>query len=556
MKKKVLVAAAWPYVNGSLHLGHVAALLPADVLARYHRANGDDVLFVSGSDCHGTPILVTADKEGRAPEEVAGQYHDEIVETLVKKLGFSYSLYSKTMGAFHKGVAQEVFAKLHADGHMVTREEQQARCDTCNRTLPDRFIEGKCPNPKCGVEGARGDQCDTCGHLHTPHDLIAPHCRTCGATPVWKPSTHLYLHLPAFQKHLAEWKEKSKEGWRENAVKITEAWLTKGLEDRPITRDLSWGIPVPVEGFTEKVMYVWFEAVIGYLSCSREWASLQTEGLPEAWREWWDNPEAVHYYVHGKDNIPFHTIIWPAMLMALGLHLPNRIISSEFLNFGGVKLSKSKNIGIWLPNALAKFDPDAIRFYLTLNSPESKDSTFRWDDFEARVNADLVGNLGNFWNRTFSMTHRYFGAVPNSGVPVSDESVVLWMASPTALREVGAFIEKGELRQALVSILNFSRKANVYIEHRAPWRNIESNKAHVAETLKVCMEVADALRRLTAPFFPGVTERLNAYLGTDDVSWRYSPLAANTPIGQPTPLIPKVDHELILGEIQLAEAGE
>lgn len=548
MNRRILVAAAWPYVNGSLHLGHVAALLPADVLARYHRAQGDKVLFVSGSDCHGTPILVTADQEGLAPEEVAGRYHEEIVRTLVGQLRFSYSLYSKTMGAFHKKVAQEVFAKLHANGHMATHEEQQARCDTCGRSLPDRFIEGTCP--KCGTRGARGDQCDSCGHLHTPRELIAPHCRTCNATPVWRPSTHLYLHLPAFQERLAVWSNTSEQNWRENAVKVTKGWLAKGLEDRPITRDLSWGIPVPVEGFTEKCMYVWFEAVIGYYSCSREWASLQ--GTPEEWREWWENPSALHYYVHGKDNIPFHTIIWPAMLMALGLHLPDRIVSSEFLNFGGVKLSKSQNIGIWLPQALAKFDPDALRFYLTLNAPETKDSIFRWRDFEQRVNADLIGNFGNFLNRTFSMTHRYFGVIPLAEV-VAGESAKLLEATVVAFGEIGAFIERSEFRQALFGILALSRQANGYLERREPWKKIEVDKAHLAETLSVSMVVADVLRRLAAPFLPGVVERLNAYLGTEDVRWGYSPLSVNTPIAQPTPLLSKVDSAVIDAEIQLSQ---
>ncbi len=550
MNRKVFVAAAWPYANGSLHLGHVAALLPADVLARYHRAQGDKVLFVSGSDCHGTPILVTADREGKAPEEVAGRYHEEIVETLIRRLRFSYSLYSKTMGAFHQKVAQEVFAKLHLDGHMTAHEEQQAYCTICARSLPDRFIEGICP--KCGKPDARGDQCDSCGHLHAPSELTAPKCKTCNTTPIWKPSTHLYLRLPEFQGSLTAWVQRTKQNWRKNAASVTDGWLAQGLKDRPITRDLLWGIPVPVEGFTEKCMYVWFEAVIGYYSCSREWASLQ--GTPEAWREWWESSDALHYYVHGKDNIPFHTIIWPAMLMALGLHLPDRIVSSEFLNFGGVKLSKSKNTGIWLPQALAKFDPDALRFYLTLNGPETKDSTFRWRDFEQRVNADLIGNFSNFLNRTFSMTHRYFGIIPSTET-VGNESAALRMAVATAFNEVGAFIERSEFRQAFLNILALSRQANVYLERREPWKRVEAERAHVAETLAVCMEVADALRRLSAPFLPGVVERLNAYLGTDDVRWVCTPLAPGTSIAQPTILLQKIDSAVIDTEIQLAEVG-
>lgn len=548
MNRRILVAAAWPYVNGSLHLGHVAALLPADVLARYHRAQGDKVLFVSGSDCHGTPILVTADQEGLAPEEVAGRYHEEIVRTLVGQLRFSYSLYSKTMGAFHKKVAQEVFAKLHANGHMATHEEQQAQCDTCERSLPDRFIEGTCP--KCGTKGARGDQCDSCGHLHTPRELIEPHCRTCATTPVWKPSTHLYLHLPAFQARLTTWLESVQKNWRENSVSITKGWLAKGLEDRPITRDLSWGIPVPVDGFTEKCMYVWFEAVIGYYSCSREWASLQ--GTPDEWREWWENPDALHYYVHGKDNIPFHTIIWPAMLMALGLHLPDRIVSSEFLNFDGVKLSKSQNIGIWLPPALTKFDPDAIRFYLTANGPETKDSPFHWRDFEHRVNADLIGNLSNFLHRTLSMTNQYFGVIPET-TTISEESVALRTAIATAFEEVGSCIERLEFRRALFTILALSRQGNVYLDRRAPWKRILIDRTHVAETLSVCMEVMDALRRLASPFLPTMMNRLSAYLGTEDIKWVYAPLATGTVISPPSILLQKIDSAVIDAELQLIQ---
>jgi methionyl-tRNA synthetase len=548
MNRKVLVSAAWPYVNGSLHLGHVAALLPADIIARYHRAKGDKVLFVSGSDCHGTPILVTAEREGRTPEEVAGRYHEEIIQTLIGQLRFSYSLYSKTMGDFHKKISREVFAKLYTDGHMTAHEEQQAYCDTCARSLPDRFIEGICP--KCGRRGARGDQCDSCGHLHTPNELIEPKCKTCGATPVWKPSTHLYLRLPTFQDRLAVWVNTTQKNWRENAVSITKGWLTKGLEERPITRDLSWGIPVPVNGFTEKCMYVWFEAVIGYYSCSREWASLQ--GTPEAWREWWQNPDALHYYVHGKDNIPFHTIIWPAILMALGLHLPDRIVSSEFLNFGGMKLSKSQNIGIWLPRALAKFDPDAIRFYLTANGPETRDSTFHWRDFEHRVNADLIGNLSNFLHRTLSMTNRYFGVIPLTGA-VGEECVALRAAITAAFEEVGACIERLEFRRALFSILALSRQANVYLQRREPWKRIVNDRAHVAETLAICMEITDALRRLAAPFLPTMMERLSAYLGRDDMRWKCEPLVAGTAIASPTVLLQKIDSTVINAEMELIQ---
>lgn len=537
--KKVLIAAAWPYVNGSLHLGHVAALLPADVIARYHRARGDDVLFVSGSDCHGTPILVTADREGLSPGEVATRYHNEFVDTLVGKLKFSYSLYSKTMGDFHKGVAQNVFATLHSEGHMVSHEEEQAYCNTCQRFLPDRFIEGTCP--RCASASARGDQCDSCGKPYTPKELENPRCKTCGATPSWRPSTHLYLCLPKFQNRLEEWSV-AQRGWRENAVTTTKSWLKQGLKERPVTRDLSWGIPVPVIGFEEKCIYVWFEAVCGYLSCSKEWATLH--GSPEAWREWWENPDSLHYYVHGKDNIPFHTIIWPAILMGLGLHLPDRIISSEFLNFEGVKFSKSQGIGVWLPQVLEKFEPDAIRFYLVASGPETNDTNFQWQDFQQRVNAELIGVLANFWNRTFSMTHRYFGSVPDVEV-VSQESLELMRECEAIFRAVGQHIQDAELRLALNGLLNLARHANVYLEHRKPWEQFGTDRVHVAETLAVCCIVSDTLRRISQPFIPNTTERLNRFLGVTDVVWSYSPLPAGHTIGEPSPLVQKVDLDAI-----------
>lgn len=537
--RKVLVAAAWPYVNGSLHLGHVAALLPADVIARYHRAKGDDVLFVSGSDCHGTPILVTADREGTTPLEVATRYHEEFVEMLIKRLKFSYTLYSKTMGEFHRQVAREVFAALHAQGNMVPKEEEHAYCEKCVRFLPDRFIEGTCPH--CGADRARGDQCDSCGRLTTPQDLKQPRCRTCGVAPISRLSTHLYFRLPAFQERLTAWVAKQS-GWRENAFTVTKAWLKRGLEERPVTRDLAWGIPVPVEGFTEKCIYVWFEAVCGYLSCSREWAA--GAGRPEAWREWWENPDAIHYYVHGKDNIPFHTIIWPAMLMGLGLHLPDRTVSSEFLNFEGIKFSKSEGIGVWLPQVLGRFEPDAVRFYLIASGPETSDAAFRWQDFQQRVNAELIGVLGNFWNRTFAMTHRYFGSVPEAAA-TDAEGIALTEASTAAFGAVGGALERAELRQALNGLLNLARKANGYLERREPWKRIGGDRSHVAETLAVCCVVADTLRRLAGPFLPTTVEKLNAYLGITDDRWLFQPLAAGHRMDAPTALVQKIDPSLI-----------
>lgn len=542
MKRRILVAAAWPYVNGSLHLGHVAGLLPADILARYHRARGDDVLFVSGSDCHGTPILVTAEREGRSVAEVAEAYHQEFVEMLIRRLGFSYSLYSKTMGPFHQQAAQRIFQTVHAAGYMVPREEQQAFCPTCQRSLPDRFIEGTCPN--CQNPQARGDQCDSCGRLHDPSTLVNPHCRNCQTAPTWQPSTHLYFTLPAFEVQLKEWVARQK-NWRLNAVAATEGWFKRGLQDRPVTRDLPWGIPVTVPGFTDKHIYVWFEAVMGYLTCSQEWSVQQ--GTPEAWRDWWENDAAYHYYVHGKDNIPFHTIIWPAMLMTLALHLPDQIVSSEYLQLEGLKISKSQGIGIWLPHALARFEPDAIRFYLTLNGPETRDLSFTWPDFQQRVNGDLIGNLGNFWNRIYSMTAKHFGSIPAACIS-APESCQLLQQAEDSFSVVGTLIERGELRQALREILALSQKANGYVNTRAPWTAVKQDIYHAAETLHICCQIADVLRRLSAPFVPHVTGQLGQFLGETDDSWNFIPVPVDRTITPPQPLITKIPDSAIQAE--------
>lgn len=544
MNRKVLVAAAWPYVNGSLHLGHVAGLLPADILARYHRAKGDSVLFVSGSDCHGTPILVTADRQGKSPAEIAQHYHDEFVATLIGGLGFTYSLYTKTMGEFHQRVAQEIFTRIHADGYMASRAEEQPFCGGCKRFLPDRYIEGGCPN--CAAANARGDQCEQCGTLMEPRTLVNPHCRTCGATPIWQSSTHLYFQLPKFEQRLREWTS-AQEGWRTNAIAMTEGWFTRGLQDRPVTRDLEWGIPVPVDGFTDKRIYVWFEAVMGYLSCSKEWAAASMN--PEAWREWWENPDALHYYVHGKDNIPFHTIIWPAMLMALGLHLPDRIVSSEYLNFGDKKQSKSAGTAISLPSMLERFEPDAIRFFLTTQGPETKDTKFDWKEFRQHVNGDLIGRLGNFWNRTYAMANRYFGGIP-SAVEGSEESRELRAAAQRAFDDVSRSIERSEFRLAVQQVLALADAGNQYLARRQPWAKVATDRGHAEETIRTACVVAESLRRLAAPFIPHVADRLNAYLGASESCWEFR-VPEVRPLAKPDALIHKIEQS----EIDAVTAG-
>lgn len=546
MSRKVLIAVAWPYANGSLHLGHVAALLPADVLARYHRLKGDDVLCVSGSDCHGTPILVTAERLKEPPRTVAERFHNEFVATMAQGLGISYTLYSATMGEFHRRVAQQVFRAVYDAGMMVERTEPQPYCEHCRRFLPDRYVEGTCPH--CQHEGARGDQCDHCGQVLDASELINPHCRTCNSVPIIRMSKHLYLDLPSYQQALTEWFGGAHGSWRPNAVGMTESWLTKGLKQRPVTRDTDWGIPVPVPGYEGKCIYVWFEAVTGYLSCSQEWAAGTDQ--PEQWRAWWENSDAWHYYVHGKDNIPFHTLIWPAILKSIGLHLPNQVVSSEYLQLEGLQFSKSRNWAIYLPQALATFDADAIRFYIMQNNPENKDTSFSWTDFGHRVNGDLIGNMGNFWHRTFSLVNRYYGEIPRSGVCLSEVPLIRHLEQ--AFARVGAAIERASFREAVSTVLEASSMANRYIHEREPWKRHQAGDGpHVAETLEVCANVANALRVLSYPFVPFGSGAFCSFLGlAGPDAWEFRPLPAGLIVGKPDPFFKKIDDSIVAEELR------
>ncbi|CAG7648607.1 Methionine--tRNA ligase [Paenibacillus allorhizosphaerae] len=368
----IFIGGAWPYANGSLHLGRVASLLPGDVLARYFRAKGDNVLYVSGSDCHGTPVAVQAIREGVEPGHIAGHYHREFADGF-KQLGFTYDLYTRTDQRFHHEVVQELFRKLLEQGYLYSRTVQQTYCETDARFLPDRYVEGICP--VCAKQ-ARGDQCDHCSTLLDPADLLERTCGICGNPPVERPTEHYYFALSRFQNELAGYASQAAAGWRENAVQLTRRYLEEGLRDRAATRDLSWGVDVPLPGFEHKKIYVWIEAVSGYLSASKQWAS-ETGGR---WEPFWLDGERdiTAYYVHGKDNVPFHTLIWPAFLLgAGGLHLPDRIISCEYMTLEGKKFSTSRNWAVWLPYMLSRYEPDSIRYFLIANGPEKRILIFR-----------------------------------------------------------------------------------------------------------------------------------------------------------------------------------
>jgi methionyl-tRNA synthetase len=438
--QRILVAPAWPYANGPRHIGHVAGFgVPSDVLARYHRLRGNQVLMVSGTDEHGTPIMVAADKEGRTPRETADVYNEVIREDL-RDLGLTYDLFTRTTTKNHHHVARDVFRTLFEKGYIIEQSMQVAFSQSTGNTLPDRYIEGTCPY--CGFGEARGDQCDNCGRQLDPIDLKDPRSKIDGLPPIFRDTKHLFLDLPAFAERLRDWIEQQ-DHWRAN-VRRFSLNLLDDLKPRPVTRDLDWGVRIPVPGYEEderKRIYVWFDAVIGYLSASVEWAV--TRGTPDAWRDWWQNPDARHYYFMGKDNVTFHTVIWPSMLLGYGsggevgsgrgdLVLPHDVVSSEYLTMEGRQFSTSRNVVIYVRDVLSRYDADALRYFLTIAGPETQDSDFSWAEFVRRNNDELVATWGNLVNRTLTSAYRNFGSVPEPGpLAAADEEL---LASIPALR--------------------------------------------------------------------------------------------------------------------------
>ena len=408
MKRNILIGGAWPYANGSLHIGHISALLPGDVLARYRRACGDQVYFVSGSDCHGTPVAVRAKKEGKTPQEISGFYHDEFVQCF-EKLGFSYDCYTRTSDERHKQFVREFHARLYRSEFVYEKETPQAYCEKCESFLADRFVTGICPT--CHKE-ARGDQCDDCGTVLEPENLISPVCAVCGSPVSFRKSRHLYIAISMMEEALRILVDNASL-WRKNAVSFTKRYIHEGLRDRALTRDLEWGIDVPLEGYDGKTIYIWAENVLGYLSASKCVAEERGTDFSALWGE-----EAKHYYVHGKDNIPFHTIILPALMIANGggWHLPDQIVSSEYLTLEGRKISTSQNYAIWVKDIIDRYDPDSIRYFFLANGPEKKDADFSWREFVNSHNGELLGAYGNFVNRSLAFIRKYWNGVVPGGL--------------------------------------------------------------------------------------------------------------------------------------------
>jgi methionyl-tRNA synthetase len=521
MSEKIFVALAWPYANGPLHVGHVAGVfLPADIFARYHRLKGSEVLMISGSDCHGTPITLCAEREGITPEQLIQRHHLSFLNTF-KTLGISFDLFTQTLTENHYQVTQEFFHRL-SEGNCIYKETMIGSwAETLERFLPDRYIEGICP--KCDYDRARGDQCDRCGGLHDPWELLEPHSTLDGLPVTFRETDHYFLDLARLQPELGAWLQSvDRSYWRQNTLQFTQNWMKEGLRGRAITRDLDWGIPVPVDdpSFKTKRFYVWFDAVIGYISATIEWA--KRSGEPDKWREWWDaktvkTARVRSYYFLGKDNIPFHTIVWPAMLIGYGDRvLPYDVPASEFMTLEGGKMSSSRNWAIWLPDIENRYQPDQIRYYLAANAPESRDSNWSWSDFIRRNNDELLGTWGNLAHRVLTLAWRNFGMVPEPG-ELHEADRQLMTISAEAFSKVGGLIESVRPKAALQEALALAQRANQYLSEEQPWALINTDRSRAGAVIYTGLVVVDWLKTLLCPFLPLSSQRLHELLGYEDM---------------------------------------
>lgn len=514
MSRKILVCVAWPYCNGDMHIGHIAgAYLPADIFARYQRMQGNDVLMVSGSDTHGTPITVTAEDEGITPRAVVDRYHPRNTETL-RRLGISFDLFTETDTENHWAVTQDFFKTHLANGYLYRDRTAQLYCTDSNKWLADRFVEGVCPF--CGYDGARGDQCDNCGRTYEATALLKPRCKYCGGSNIEiRETEHFFLDLGKLNDPLLEWlNDGQKAYWRSNVMNATRARLeSRELRGRPITRDIAWGITIPVPGYDDKRIYVWYDAVIGYFAASKEWA--QVVGRPDAWKAWWYDADTPSYYFIGKDNIEFHSVIWPAMLIAYDrtLNLPYDVPANEYLNVEGRKLSKSRRWMIGMGDALDRYDPDPWRYAIAASAPEAQDVNFTWDEFVRRNNEELVATWGNLANRVLGFAYKRFdGRVPTPGAFDAADHALLDRIEPT-FNQVTALLDAVKLKQALTEAMSLAHEANRYLNLKEPWQQIKTDPANAATSIYVALQVIDTLKTLFAPFLPFTCQKLHTYLG-------------------------------------------
>ncbi|MEM7272576.1 MAG: methionine--tRNA ligase [Actinomycetota bacterium] len=542
MTTPVLVAVAWPYASGSRHLGHLAgAYLPADIYARHQRMRGNEVLMVSGSDTHGTPITVRAEDEGVSPSEIVDRYHGEFVRQW-DQLGMSWDLYTTTGTENHAKTTQEMFLAQLENGHIDRRVAEQLFDPERERFLPDRFVEGTCPN--CGYPDARGDQCDNCGRTLDPTDLIDPRSKLSGATPVLRETEHFYYRYSDFEEELRTYL-KSRDGWRPHVLNFALGWLEEGLLDRAITRDIEWGIELPVDDLGPgKRIYVWYDAVIGYLSASKEWAA--GTGDPERWRHWWQNDDARHVYFIGKDNIPFHALFWPAQLLGVGdkldgaLRLPDDIPANQYVTFKGGKASASRGIGLTIEEGLDRFQPDALRYALAAAFPEQADTEISEEQIGARINEELVANWGNLVNRVLSMVNKNCdGAIPEAGTSTAEDQALLDGIDQHLVTAAEQF-DAVQLRAALRTGMDAAQSVNQYLTAQEPWKVVKADPERGRAILHTALAAINGVRVTLAPYLPFSAATLDDVLGPVD-GWARPPLEPGRPIDKPTPLFAKIE---------------
>ncbi len=585
MSTPVLTAVAWPYANGPRHIGHVSGFgVPSDVFSRYQRMAGNRVLMVSGTDEHGTPITVQADNEGLTSQQTADKYTRQIGQDL-QGLGLTYDLFTRTTTGNHADVTQQIFLALHRNGYVVPKTTRGAISPSTGRTLPDRYIEGTCPI--CGYDGARGDQCDNCGNQLDAAELINPKSRINGETPKFVETEHYFLDLTAFVDTLGKWLS-SKTDWRPNVLNFTKN-LIDDMRPRPITRDLDWGVKIPLDGWRDqplKRFYVWFDAVIGYFSASVEWA--RRSGNPDAWQEWWNNPDARSYYFMGKDNITFHAQIWPALLFGHNgegdrggepgkygkLHLPDEIVSSEFLTMSGSKFSTSRGTVIYVHDFLREFGPDTLRYFISVAGPETQDTDFTWDEFVRRTNFELANEWGNLVNRSISMAHKNVGAIPRPDAPAAADEELKEL-SRKAFDTAGAHLQRSRFKAAASEAMRVVTAANRYLSDQEPWK-LKDDPARRDSVLHTALQVVSDANTLLTPFLPHSAQKVHEALGgtgvwaaqpeiqevedldipgrinpiltgdykSEQARWKSVPIEVGKPLEKPTPLFAKLDPEL------------
>ncbi len=591
----ILSAVAWPYANGPRHIGHVAGFgVPSDVFSRYMRMAGHAVLMVSGTDEHGTPILVQAEQEGVTAQELADRYNRVIVEDL-HRLGLSYDLFTRTTTRNHYAVVQEMFRTVHKNGYMIEQATMGAISPSTGRTLPDRYIEGTCPI--CGYDGARGDQCDNCGNQLDAVDLINPRSRINGERPTFVESNHFFLDLPAFVDALGEWL-RGRDAWRPNVLNFSLN-LLDDVRPRAMTRDIDWGIPVPLPGWEEnpnKRLYVWFDAVIGYLSASIEWA--RRSGDPEAWRAWWTDPDARSMYFMGKDNITFHSQIWPAELLGYdgrgnrggepgrygSLNLPTEVVSSEFLTMEGKQFSSSRGVVIYVRDMLSRYQPDALRYFIAVAGPENQDSDFTWSEFKARTNNELVAGWGNLVNRTANLIHKNFGAIPTPG-DLADVDRAVLATTAAGFDGVGGLLATHRQRAGISEAMRVVSEVNRYLSETEPWK-LKGDPERMGTVLHTAAQAISDCNTLLAPFLPHSAQAVDEVFGRrrafgdrpeirevrdlDDpargypiitgdysapIEWASEPVAPGTPVAKPTPVFVKLDDAIVEEELDRLRQG-